>query len=65
MELAQGEAALWAVQRDDGSRARRVPVEIGLRNDRVVEILSGLEEGQTIIIHPSNDVEDGVKIRVR
>lgn len=55
----------WAVFRLEGNRAVLTPIETGLKNDMFAEVISGLEEGDKIIIHPSNEVGDGVKIRQR
>lgn len=55
----------WAVFVADGRRARRRPVEIGHRSGLTAEILSGLKEGETVITHPSDAINDGVRIRPR
>ena len=47
----------------EGGRARRRPVTIGHRSPTAVEILHGLRAGETVIRHPSNDVDDGVRVR--
>ena len=52
----------WAVFRIEDGIARQVSVAPGQRNGRVVEILSGLEEGDTVIVHPGDAVEDGVRV---
>ncbi len=47
-----------------GSEAHRSPVQVGRRNPRQVEILSGLAPGQRIILSNLSDVEsDAVNIR--
>ncbi|MWD27434.1 HlyD family efflux transporter periplasmic adaptor subunit [Aquicoccus sp. SCR17] len=50
----------WAtfVLRD--GRASLTPLELGRRNDREAEVLSGLEEGDEVILHPGETVADGV-----
>ncbi len=55
----------WAVFRVEGRRARLNRVEIGHTNDREAEILSGLEEGDVVILHPGDQIEDGVRIAPR
>jgi HlyD family secretion protein len=51
------EGASWAVFRvDDEGRAQLAVVEIGQRNDRAVEVMSGLVEGDRVILHPSDKV---------
>ena len=55
----------WAVFVDDAARAKRRAVEIGRRTDLEVEILSGLETGERVILHPSTRITDGVRIDER
>lgn len=52
----------WAVYVADGGRARRQVIEIGQRNTTEAEVLGGLTEGVTVIIHPPEAVRDGVRI---
>lgn len=52
----------WAVFVIDGGRAVRQAVTIGQQSGLTAQILSGLEEGDEVIIHPGNDVEDGVRV---
>ena len=52
---------VFAVER----RARPPPdVEIGHRSPAEAEVLRGLAEGETVILHPSDRIEDGVRVRV-
>lgn len=53
----------WAVFVEDGGRARLRRVEIGHRSSTATEIRSGLEAGDQVIAHPSDELEDGVRIR--
>ena len=55
----------WAVFRVDGPLARLVPVQIGLRTQRRVEVTEGLEPGANVVLHPSDRIADGVKVVVR
>ena len=55
----------WAVFVVDGQRAQRRKVAIGQRNGLVAQINSGLNEGDTVINHPSDEVEDGVRVEPR
>ena len=52
----------WAafLVRDD--RAILQPVKIGRSNGLETEILSGLEENDRVVLHPSDRVEDGVAV---
>lgn len=52
----------WAVFRVVNGRAQRQPVEIGHRNNFEVELLSGLEDGDVLIEHPSDKIDDGVRV---
>ncbi|RJP16591.1 MAG: efflux RND transporter periplasmic adaptor subunit [Candidatus Abyssobacteria bacterium SURF_5] len=53
----------WAVFVVEGGRASLRPVEIGQRNGVTAQVLSGLSEGEEVIIHPNRDVEDGARIK--
>lgn len=55
----------WAVFVEDQGRARQRAVEIGQRNTLTVEIVSGLKEGERVIVHPDDTVKDGRRIRAR
>ncbi|GKY87170.1 efflux RND transporter periplasmic adaptor subunit [Sinisalibacter aestuarii] len=52
----------WAVFVVDEGMARLQPVEIGQRNTEIAEVLGGLDEGQQVITHPSDKVEEGVLV---
>jgi HlyD family secretion protein len=53
----------WAVFLDQGGRARKRIVEVGRRTSREIEILKGLKEGDRILTHPTNQIEEGIKIK--
>ena len=55
----------WAVFRVNSGRAQVVPVKIGHRNNRFAEILSGLNDGDHVVLHPSDRVKDGVSVAER
>jgi HlyD family secretion protein len=55
----------WAVFGTDGGRIRLTPVEVGRRSQAVVEVLSGLDEKDRVVVYPSDRVEDGVRYRER
>ena len=57
--------AHWAVFLDQGRRAEQRAVEVGRRTSLEVEILSGLEAGDRVILHPSTQIADGVSILER
>jgi HlyD family secretion protein len=56
----QGET--WSVYRVVDRRAQRTRVEPGRTNGLETQILSGLAEGDTIILHPSDRIADGVRV---
>jgi HlyD family secretion protein len=45
-----------------GGRARLRPVQIGKRNGLEAEAVDGLLENETVVLHPSDKVADGVKV---
>ena len=55
----------WAafVYKDRRAELRRV--DVGKRNAFEVQILGGLQEGEQVIMHPSNDISDGTRVRAR
>ena len=55
----------WAVFALDAGRARLRKVEIGRRNGLEAQILSGLQQGQPVVMHPSDALEDGSRIEPR
>ena len=55
----------WAVFSIAEKRAVLTPVQIGRRNQRAVEITGGLQQGDMVIVHPGDRVEDGIEVKVR
>jgi HlyD family secretion protein len=55
----------WAVFAFRGGRARLTAVDVGHRNDRFAEILSGLDEGEQVVLHPSDRIVDGTAVEQR
>jgi HlyD family secretion protein len=53
----------WAVYLFQGGRALRRVVEIGRLNGREAEVLGGLAEGERVVIHPSDALRDGSRVR--
>lgn len=49
---------------EKGSAKTRT-VEIGRRNGLAAQLLSGLKEGETVILHPGDTVTEGKKVRAR
>jgi HlyD family secretion protein len=55
----------WAVYTFEDGRARQRTITIGQRSNLEAEVLSGLREGERIIVHPSDAVAEGVRIAPR
>lgn len=55
----------WGVYRIIDGRARLTPVEVGALSDREAEIRSGLKPDDRVVIFPTDQVRDGVRIRER
>ncbi|GAB4299621.1 MAG: HlyD family efflux transporter periplasmic adaptor subunit [Thiohalomonadaceae bacterium] len=55
----------WAVFVAENGRARLRDVKPGQRSGLAVQILHGLKEGESVIIHPDETVGDGVRIAER
>jgi HlyD family secretion protein len=55
----------WAVFRVDNGRAREQKVQIGQRNDRESQVMEGLSEGQSVILHPPDTLVDNARVVVR
>lgn len=55
----------WAVYVDDRGRAKKQIVQIGHRSGFEAQILEGLSAGDRVVMHPSDQVADGVSIEAR
>lgn len=53
----------WNVFAIESGRAKRRDVEVGQRNESEAQILQGLTTGEEVVLHPSNDVSDGMRVR--
>ncbi|MBI2835188.1 MAG: efflux RND transporter periplasmic adaptor subunit [Acidobacteria bacterium] len=56
------DADRWAVYRVVDGKAQRQIVDVGRQNGLEAEVRSGLEPGQTIIVFPSDEIQDGVAV---
>lgn len=54
----------WAVFAVENETATVTEVEIDHKTDLVAEVVSGLSEGDVVILHPSNDLADGAKVEL-
>jgi HlyD family secretion protein len=55
----------WALYLAENGRARQRMVKIGQRTGLVAQILEGVEEGDKVVNHPSDEVADGARITQR
>jgi HlyD family secretion protein len=55
----------WNVFAIENGSAKRREVEIGQRNETEAQILRGLAKGEEVILHPSNELSDGARVRTR
>ncbi|MDR3402211.1 MAG: HlyD family efflux transporter periplasmic adaptor subunit [Chthoniobacter sp.] len=55
----------WMAFAFDGGKARAVKVEIAHNNGITAEVRSGLTEGQQVLVHPPDAVEEGSAIKPR
>jgi HlyD family secretion protein len=52
----------WSVFRVEDGEVEVTPVEVGRENGRSAQVLSGLEEGQTVVLYPGEQLADGVRV---
>jgi HlyD family secretion protein len=55
----------WGLFVIDGGRAKKREVEIGQWNESEAQVLRGLSNGEEVILHPSNELRDGARVRTR
>jgi HlyD family secretion protein len=55
----------WAAFVVENGRARLQVVQLGQRNDREGQVINGLSEGQTVVLHPPDTLTDGRRVRRR
>lgn len=55
----------WAVFAVRGDRAELCPLQIGRRNSQAAEVVSGLQAGDEVVLHPSDKVRRGVQVKRR
>jgi HlyD family secretion protein len=56
-------AEAWCAFAVENGRARQRIVKIGYRNAQEAEVLEGLAVGETVIRHPANQIDDGVRVK--
>jgi HlyD family secretion protein len=52
----------WCVFVVEEGKIRKTMVEIGQRNDFETEVIRGLKERETIVLYPSEQIKDGIKV---
>lgn len=55
----------WAVFVAENGRARLQAIEVGQRSGLAAEIVSPLREGDLVVVHPDDSIEDRTRISVR
>jgi HlyD family secretion protein len=55
----------WAVYVVERGRARLQSIETGQRGARLVEVRAGLSAGTTIVLHPDERINNGVRVATR
>ena len=55
----------WAVFAVRDGRARLTPIDIGHRNNRLAEVVSGLAAGDRVVQHPSDRIKEGASVSER
>ena len=54
----------WAVFKVGNGRAQQTSLQVGHRGAFETEVLGGLKTGDILIVHPSNEIKDGVRVSV-
>ncbi|SHF80418.1 RND family efflux transporter, MFP subunit [Salegentibacter echinorum] len=68
LKNAKGESVVFVIEEETGeneAKARRVIVETGYSYKDMVEITSGLEPQQTLILEGAKNLRDGQKVKIR
>jgi len=55
----------WAAFTVQSGRARLRSIELGKMNERYAQVLGGLDERETVILHPSDRVTDAIRVVAR
>jgi RND family efflux transporter MFP subunit len=53
---------VWVVE---NSKAKKQEINTGISSINDIEVISGLSEGQEVIVRPSNDIQEGTKIKIK
>lgn len=52
----------WSVFQVVDGVTERSAVEVGRMNDQIAEVLSGLAEGDSVVVHPGSEIADDVRV---
>ncbi|MGG6293935.1 HlyD family efflux transporter periplasmic adaptor subunit [Leptolyngbya sp. AN02str] len=63
--LFRCEQSAWCVFVVEQGKAYQRPIQIGQRSDRHAEIISGLAAGETVILHPTEQIGHGRRVAAR
>ena len=63
--LFRGADGAWNVFVVEGGRARQRKLTVGQINDEFGEVVSGLSNGEAVVLNPSNSLKDGARITAR
>jgi HlyD family secretion protein len=55
----------WAAYRVEGDRTRLMLLKLGRNNGEVAEVISGLGEGDQVVLHPGDRIEEGSLVEPR
>lgn len=58
-------SGIWSVFEMRDGKAKLVPVKVGRMNDERAQITEGLDAETSVILHPSEKIDDGTKVRLR
>ncbi len=59
------EGSAWITYLFDNGKARKIPVTTGHASGRSTEVVSGLQVGQQVLLHPPDTVTDGSAVKLR
>ncbi|NNF45050.1 MAG: HlyD family efflux transporter periplasmic adaptor subunit [Phycisphaerales bacterium] len=55
----------WALFVVDAGRVQRRPVTIGRQTGLLTQVLEGVTPGETVLVHPSDSIADGIRVAPR
>jgi len=61
VSLEDGRAFVYVVH---GDKARKTPVELGMRGDSRFEIKTGLNEGDLVVVSGASLLSDGSRVKI-